>query len=70
MDDLALDRQLTTAADEALHRMNYDEEAATVLLSRWIEAGSVGTGLRERLLKDYITVLVSERKANLISQEL
>lgn len=61
MDDLALDRELETAADDCLARFDGDKDAAANLLLRWIESGSIGAGIRERILNDYVRALIYDR---------
>ncbi len=61
MDEAKLDLEMERAADECLARSDQDVEVAANLLVRWIEAGSVGSGIRDRVLRDYVRSLVYDR---------
>lgn len=56
----ALDAELKVYARQALEKMGGDVEAGAVLLKRWVEAGSTGKGLVDRILLDYLRAVVSE----------
>jgi len=62
VNDLEIDAKLEKLASEALHRMDGNQENATTLLVRYIEAGQI-PGLADRALRDYVAGVIADRAA-------